>query len=123
MKRSDFRLEHSLGATEEATTTTESATTTTKQFEGETTVYVVAVNERQFYREHFESLWKKIHDLVSASDENCAIQRTSHVESCSLECSMTSDPERGCVAFSLGFTESTACSYNFEKFKMDLEDK
>ena len=72
----------------------------------------------------FKEFYEAIGNITSNSPatKNCKITRT-RVESCRVDCSMTSDPDRGCLAFEVALEKSILCDYNITAFKNDLSDK
>ena len=123
VERGRIRIEHSIGPSEEITTTTTTETPTTVEREKDIQIFVVAVNEQKFYKEQFDNLYNDIKGVFdNQTYPNCEISRTI-AKSCSLECSMTDDPDRGCVTFTVGLVQSDVCSYNYNLFKADLEER
>ena len=123
VERGRVRIEHSIGPLEEITTTTTTETPTTVEREKDIQIFVVAVNEQKFYKEQFDNLYSDIKGVINLDIyPNCEISRTI-AKSCSLECSMTDDPDRGCLAFTVGLVQSDVCTYKYDQFKSDLEDR
>ena len=90
----------------------------------------MAVNENQFYEDHYQ---KMENDILGKIPEQCMKPNCtgknhicvykSQVISCRRECSMTQDPNRGCVTFSIGVEPSKLCQYDSEILRRDLKNK
>lgn len=90
----------------------------------------MAVNENQFYEDHYQ---KMENDILGKIPEECMKPNCtgknhicvykSQVISCRRECSMTQDPNRGCVTFSIGVEPSKSCQYDSEILRRDLKNK
>jgi hypothetical protein len=112
-------MSYSLGPREPITTTTEPNTETPKPLRGDVTVYVVTVNEEEFYEKHWRNMWNNIEAMVTTG---CTLHRT-HLVSCRSECSMTQEPDRGCVTFGVTLQNSVLCPNTSEQLRQGLEKK
>ena len=91
---------------------------------------IVAVNENQFYANHYQKMENDIFGMIpeECKKQNCTGANhvcvfKSKVTSCRRECSMTQDPNRGCVSFSIGVEPSRSCIYDSERLRGDLKKK
>ena len=117
-QRGQFRLEYNLGPEEPTTTTTPITTTTTPPSQGQVQIYVVAVNEATFVSMHLAEFWNEIQNFAS----ECTLLRSNAV-SCVNECALSTDPDRGCVSFTVTIAKSTICHYTKSDLISDLEHK
>lgn len=111
-----------MGPSQPVSTTLKPLTTSTPQLEEDAIqVFVVAVNEIEFYREQFEKFYGEI-EAFSDDKGDCKMVR-SRVKSCALTCAMTQDPDRGCLTFSVGVKKSNLCQYDTQKLRSDMTEK
>ena len=124
VQESKFRLDYILGPSEPITTTMKPNITTPRPLNGEVRIYILAINEQTFFKNHFTQLYGEISNLTqnSPNGKSCKITRTN-VVSCRLDCAMTSNPDRGCLAFEVALEKSILCDYNITTFKSDLQNK
>ena len=112
-----FRLEYFLGPENPITSTTPSTTTTTVQSQGQVQIYIVAVNEASFVGQHLNEFWNEIQSFAS----ECNLLRSNAI-SCVNECALSTDPDRGCVTFTVTIGKSAICHYTKSDLKNDLEN-
>jgi len=84
-------------------------------------IFILPVNEQNFYEKSFQTFVDELKDL--ASDSRCELINTDAM-SCHDECFMSNDPDRGCLGVIVGLVnDPLICNKTQEEFKDEIENK
>ena len=84
-------------------------------------IFILPVNERNFYENKFNLFVDNLIEL--ASNSGCELINTDAM-SCHDECFMSNDPDRGCLGVIVGLVKAPMiCNKTQEEFKDEIENK
>ena len=84
-------------------------------------IFILPVNEQNFFENQFESFMNELTNL--ASESRCELISTTAM-SCHDECFMSNDPDRGCLGVIVGLVNNPLiCNKTQEEFKDEIDNK